>query len=253
MFISPQVENPCGVAVRAGLVYWPNAGSDPNPTIARSGAPPPPQPDGDFVPNAGNFPCWPAVSDSHIYWGSGVGGILRADLDGMNANVVVNASSFGGVAILGPNLFFANNAEGTISRANLDGSSPQFAFVTGAGSPTGLAVDSGFAAPPGGGGIGDACDDLTLAEAKRNKKKGTANLAAEVACAGALEVGGKGVKSAEKRADGAGKVELPVKAQGKKKKKLNQTGKAKIEAEVIFTPDGGAAISQDMSVKLVKK
>ncbi|MGH2961929.1 MAG: hypothetical protein ACRDL3_07030, partial [Solirubrobacterales bacterium] len=65
--------------------------------------------------------------------------------------------------------------------------------------------------------------------------------------------GGKGVKPAEREAGGAGEVKLPVKAKGKKRKKLRQRGKTKVEAEVTFTPDGGAPVTEDKKVKLVKK
>jgi virginiamycin B lyase len=243
------VANPCGVALRAGLLYWANPGLDPE-GIARAGAPPPPSPDSSFVDNAGTFPCWPAVSGSHIYWALIQGGILRADIsDGTNITGVTQANGVGGIAILGSKLYFANNTEGTISRANLDGSTPEFALVTGAGAPAGLAVDSGSAPPNGGGG---GCD-LTLGNAKKNKKKGTAKLSAEVGCAGALELGGKGLKPAERQASGAGEVNLPVKAKGNKKKKLRKKGKAKVKPEVTFTPNGGAAVTEDKKVKLIKK
>ena len=253
MFTNPAVENPCGVALRGGLIYWPNVGLDPNPAIARSGAPPPPSPQNNFVPNAGTLPCWPAVSGSHIYWASlFFPGIFRADLAGTGATPLVSASGSGGVALFGSKLYFSNGAEGTISRANLDGTSPEFAFVTAAGEPRGLAVDSGSTAPNGNGGV--PCGELELGKLKKNKKKGTGKLAVEVGCPGTVELDGKGVKPAEKEAAGAGEVELPVKAKGKKKKKLRRKGKTKLEAEVTFTPaDGGEPATEDKKLKLVKK
>jgi hypothetical protein len=98
---------------------------------------------------------------------------------------------------------------------------------------------------------GGGCD-LTLGNAKKNKKKGTAKLSAEVGCAGALELGGKGLKPAERQASGAGEVNLPVKANGNKKK-LRKKGKAKVEAQVTSTPTSGTPTTEDKKVKLIKK
>ncbi|MGH2960968.1 MAG: hypothetical protein ACRDL3_02060 [Solirubrobacterales bacterium] len=246
---APQVNIPCGTAVDSGFVYWTNGSGSVNPTIWRSplGDPFPEQVVGD----SGSFlSCWPSVGGSHIYWANASSGIRRDDVDPDTPEPpedLLPVNAFGGTAVHASRLYWANNAEGTISRANLDGSSPDFAFITGADRPLGLAIDS---RGPGGGG---GCDDLTLGKAKKNKRKGTAKLTAEVGCAGTLEVGGKGVKPAEREAGGAGEVKLPVKAKGKKRKKLRQRGKAKVEVVVTFTPDGDDPVTVDKKVKLVKK
>lgn len=242
------VNNPCGTAVGGEFVYWANAGSVPT-SIGRSLIPDP-LPVGSFVNSAGVFGvCWPSVTSSHLYWSVFNLGIARVPLDDPAAElgVVTGASATGGTAIHASRIYWANSVEGTISRANLDGSSPDSAFITGATSPRGLTVDSGA---PGAGGN---CNDLALGEATRNKRKGTAKLSAEVPCAGALELGGKGLKPVAKQAPGAGEVELPVKTKGKTKKKLRRKGKAKVEAEVTFTPNGGTPTTEDAKVKLVKK
>ena len=41
-------------------------------------------------------------------------------------------------------------------------------------------------------------------------------------------------------------------AQGQAKKKLNDKGKAKVKAEVTFTPDGGSPNTEDKKIKLVE-
>ena len=48
-------------------------------------------------------------------------------------------------------------------------------------------------------------------------------------------------------------VTLKVKATGKANKKLKKKGKAKVGAEVTFTPTGGEANTQTTKVKLKKK
>jgi streptogramin lyase len=99
-----------------------------------------------------------------------------------------------------------------------------------------------------------ACDnDFAFGKAKKNKKKGTAKLPVEVACAGTLELAGKGLKPSSADASGAGEVKLAVKAKGKAKKKLKKKGKAKVTAEVTFIPDGGTANTEDAKVKLKKR
>jgi Tol biopolymer transport system component len=109
------------------------------------------------------------------------------------------------------------------------------------------------AAGGGGGGGGGAACDLALGKAKKNKRKGTAKLSAEVGCAGVLEVDGKGVKPADRQAAGAGEVKLPIKAKGKRKKKLRQKGKVKVVAKVTLTPSGGAPVTERKRVKLVRR
>ena len=87
----------------------------------------------------------------------------------------------------------------------------------------------------------------------KNKRKGSAKLTATVGCAGTLELGGKGVKPSEKRAEAAGDVKLPVKAKGGKKRKLREDGKAKVNTEVVFTPDGESPLTETKKVKLAKR
>jgi len=89
---------------------------------------------------------------------------------------------------------------------------------------------------------------------KRNKRKGTAKLTVSVPGPGDIELAqGKTVKGDEARADDAGEATLTVKAKGKAKKKLSSKGKAKVAADVTYTPDGGQPNTQTASVKLSKK
>jgi hypothetical protein len=100
-----------------------------------------------------------------------------------------------------------------------------------------------------------------LGKLKKNKKKGTAKLTVDVPGPGTVSLGGKGVKAqrprsgeritAAKAVTEAGTVTFPIKAKGKKKSKLNSTGKVKLKVNVTYTPAGGAADTETKPVKLV--
>jgi plastocyanin len=109
-------------------------------------------------------------------------------------------------------------------------------------------------------------NDFTLGKVKRNKKKGTAKLTVLVPGPGELDLAkNQDVKADQERAEfpqegvgiytegDPGKEELSIKPTGKTTKKLNRTGKAKVEAEVTYTPDGGAPNTEDKKIKLVKR
>jgi len=105
---------------------------------------------------------------------------------------------------------------------------------------------------PQGPGGGD--NDFTFGKVKKNAKKGTAKLTVNVPGAGDVELAkSKKVKGAEKRARSEGSVKLAVKPKGKAKEKLADTGKAKVKAEVTYTPDGGDPSTKSKRVKLKLK
>jgi hypothetical protein len=98
---------------------------------------------------------------------------------------------------------------------------------------------------------------FTLGAVRRNKKKGTATLAVSVPNPGTLTLTGKGVKTtsgaaASQAVPTEGKVTLPVRAKGKKRRKLNETGNVKVSLEVTYTPSGGDASAQATKLKLKK-
>ena len=100
---------------------------------------------------------------------------------------------------------------------------------------------------------------FTLGQITRHKAKGTATLAVTVPNPGDLTVGGKGVKSAgggtavTSKAVSGGPVTLTIRAKGKKKRKLNDTGKVKVKPKITYTPAGGAPSTQSIKVKLRKR
>jgi hypothetical protein len=253
------VHNPCGVATGGGFLYWANS-SPPilmlgPPTIGRSPIPDP-LPNGSFVDDTGgDLACWPSVSGSHVYWAEFPTGILRVPIDDPNGGLdfLSNSVASGGTAIHASRLYWANAEEGTVSRSNLDGSAPDFAFIRGAGQVGGLAVNS--LGPGGGdGGDGDDANDFSFGKVKKNKRKGTAKLTVNVPGAGELKLAKtKKVKADDESPEDAGKEKLAIKPKGKAKRKLNDKGRAKVNAEVTYTPDGGEPNTQSKKVKLAKK
>jgi hypothetical protein len=93
-----------------------------------------------------------------------------------------------------------------------------------------------------------------LGKLKRNKKKGTAKqvVILPLPDAGSVTIKGKGLKSKTRKVTGAAKVKLPVIAKGKTRKGLNQSGKAKIKAKVIYNATGNAAKTLKRKLKLLK-
>ena len=69
---------------------------------------------------------------------------------------------------------------------------------------------------------------------------------------------GNGVKASStgraviSKSVGAGPAQLLIKAKGKKKRKLNETGKVKLNVAVTYAPTGGDPSTQSVKVKLKK-
>jgi hypothetical protein len=93
---------------------------------------------------------------------------------------------------------------------------------------------------------------FTLAKGKAQKKKGTVAVTVDVPNPGDIALSGTGVKAAAATVTAPGQVKLVVAATGKKRKKLNRTGKAKVTATVAYTPTGGDASTQSLTLKLKK-
>jgi hypothetical protein len=91
---------------------------------------------------------------------------------------------------------------------------------------------------------------FALSKPKLNKRKGTATLTATVPGPGRLVLEGKGIKKQTKTASSREKVELTVKPTKKLKQKLNRTGKAKVPANVTFTPTGGDPNTKSTRLRL---
>jgi hypothetical protein len=104
---------------------------------------------------------------------------------------------------------------------------------------------------------------LKFGKVKLNKQKGTATLPVTVPGTGQLSVGGKGVVKKRPGLEGAssrlarqithaGTYTLKVKAKGRKKAKLFDTGKVPVKAVVTFKPTSGDAVHSTKKITLKK-
>jgi hypothetical protein len=101
-------------------------------------------------------------------------------------------------------------------------------------------------------------NSFSLGRTTRNKKQGTATLTVNVPNPGELTGSGKDVKVAgaaviSKTVTTPGDVKLTIRAKGKKKRKLNDTGKVEVTPKITYTPTGGDPSTQSRELKLKKK
>jgi len=99
---------------------------------------------------------------------------------------------------------------------------------------------------------------FSLGKTTHDEKRGTATLAVNVPNPGELTGSGDGVKAASSgavisKSVTAGAAQLLIKAKGKKKRKLNDTGKVKLKVAITYTPAGGDPSTQSVKVKLTKR
>jgi hypothetical protein len=92
---------------------------------------------------------------------------------------------------------------------------------------------------------------FTLGATTKNPKKGTALLPVTIPSPGTVALSGTGLLG-RSLTWGAGTISLPVKAVGKKKRKLRTRGKATVLAVIAYTPRGGDAATQSVGVRLKK-
>ena len=137
---------PHGVAVDARHIYWAiqPLGEDLQGSIGRAklngtGVDP------SFIAHAGFSPLGIAVDAGHIYWSHTSTAIARAKLDGTHVaeRFIRPHRSFPyGLAVDANHVYWADLLFGSIGRANLDGTHVDERFITGAGIPTGVAVNT---------------------------------------------------------------------------------------------------------------
>ena len=132
-------------------------------------------------------------------------------------------------------------------------------------SPSNLADGESAAFVPGASGrslnvsaVVSPSNLFSLGKTTLNKKKGTATLTATVPNPGELTGSGDSASVASaavisKTVSAPGDVQLLIKAKGKKKKKLNQKGKVKLDVAITYAPTGGDPATQSITVKLKKK
>ena len=101
-------------------------------------------------------------------------------------------------------------------------------------------------------------NNFTLDRTTRNKKKGTATLnlpsqPGRPERVGERRKGCLGRRGVISKSVTAGPAQLLIRAKGKKKRKLNETGKVKLNVAVTYTPTNGNPNTQSVKVKLKKK
>ncbi len=127
-----------------------------------------------------------------------------------------------------------------------------------------LGDEAGFSGPVPGEKVNVSAvlqptNAITLGATTLNKKKGTATVNLTLPNPGDLTASGNGVNAASaghaviSKAVAAGPAQLLIKAKGKKRKALNQTGKVKLNVAITFTPTNGDPATQSVTVKLKKK
>src|SRR5918996_952551 len=243
---------PSGLAVDDTHIYWANnvsGGSIGRANLDGSGA-------NAFFVSGASFPTGVAVHRGPIYWANyNPPGIGRANLDGTgaNPNFITGATNPNGLALDGSHIYWSNSGSTTIGRANLDGTGVSQGFITGAASPTGVALDP----PP-------PSNEFSFGKVKRNKRRGTATLVVLTPGPGELALNGKGLvkqrataaggnfRTIERAVTAAGKVKLRIKAKGRKRRKLNRTGRVKLAAKVTYTPTFGLPATKTRKIRLRK-
>jgi len=98
---------------------------------------------------------------------------------------------------------------------------------------------------------------ITVGKSRSNVKNGTATLEFNLPNPGDFFGSGQGAQVAStgavtSKAVPAGTTTLVVKAKGKKKRTLNETGKVKLNLAITYTPTGGDPNTQSVRVKLKK-
>ncbi len=97
---------------------------------------------------------------------------------------------------------------------------------------------------------------FTLRGVNLHRKKGTATLKVNVPNPGELVLSGNGVKgvgaSRAVAVTAPGIARLPIRAKGKKRETLNETGRVRVKLKITYTPTGGDPSTQSRKLKLRK-
>lgn len=145
----------------------------------------------------------------------------------------------------------AGGQEATIEVLSDAASSPDAAALSG----TAIAAPKPPAPPAGGqgarGGQKATVDNsISLGRASLNRKRGTATLPVTVKSPGTLVLTGARVATHE--FERAGTARLTVRARGKKLRRLERTGRVRLNLVVTFVPDGGSANAVSLRLRLKK-
>lgn len=251
--------SPCGVAVDSGSVYWTNMVGF-NAWAGRasfSGG----SAQKTWFELESNVICGIAVNSANLFWagtgltetGTTIGRASVVNGSGLTHSLIGEADGPCGLAISGLQLYWANAGNGTIGRANTDGTGPTPELVhTGGGKICGLAVDalsSPFNPPPSDGGSPSppptpppsppTPGTVKLLKLTPDRLHGTAQVKVTVNEAGVVAMTGKGIVPARVTASGPGPVALKVRAKKAGRVTLQRTNRLTIRLTVSFQPSNG--------------
>jgi len=105
----------------------------------------------------------------------------------------------------------------------------------------------------------EPANTFSFGPVRRHRRKGTANVTVNFPNPGRLTVSGNGVGgSAVKSGAGipvpaAGSVAVALRAKGRKRRTLNETGAVKVKAIMTFIPAGGAPSQHSLKLKLLEQ
>ena len=248
-FITPPAAPAADIAVDAGHIYWTQRvvpGPNPLPTTAIGRA----DLDGTgvdetFITIAAPYSAGLAVDAEHIYWNQSAyasfdgATIGRANLDGSGVNGSFIQAPGHALAADAGHLYWGGVLAGPhpvawIGRANIDGTG----------------VDPDLVKQPGGQ-VGAVAVNFSVGKLRTANARGTAKLTLDVPAPGGIALAQtKDLKGAKVRAETAGKVRLAIKPRGAAKRKLARRGRARAEAEITYTPEGGAPEAQVATLRL---
>jgi hypothetical protein len=100
-------------------------------------------------------------------------------------------------------------------------------------------------------------NSFTRGKVKRNKNKGTATVTLNLPNPGQLTGSGGGAKvsgvATTSKAVPPGSAKIVIRAKGKKKATLNETGKVTVKPKITYTPTGGDPGTRKLKIKLLKR
>lgn len=94
---------------------------------------------------------------------------------------------------------------------------------------------------------------LRLGRPKLNRKRGTALLPVTVPGAGIVTLRGGGLRPVQRRPREAGTLKMPIKAQGKAKKRIARAGTARVSAHITYKPVPGVPVTATRAIVLRKR
>jgi hypothetical protein len=227
----PEIEGPIGIAVDSYGVFWSYLSADGQIGHANllGGAV-----ESDFIGGTKAFGGPIAIEGPDLYWASDAG-IGHAHLENGGSASVIDNDFIGGF-------------EGEISALAVNSASGPSAPAP--PSPPAPTPAPAPPPPPSPTPVAAPLKSLPVPKLKFDTKAGTATLTLVVPGPGAVVVSGTGIKRLHKVAKAAGPVALLVRPTKATAGKLKRDSKAKVTAKIVFTPTGGAPLTESKTLTL---